>query len=400
MPPKQPTVLLVDDEEMVTTTLSAYLTLETDYHILTYQSPTQALRYLQRSPVDLVITDFLMPEMDGLHFLFEVQKLYPEMPIILLTGYADKRSAIKAINEVNLFQYVEKPWDNEHMKLIIRNALRHKTLKAVLQSKISELNGLLREREKLMQQHEMLREELALAREVQQSMLPGYFPEHPHLQFVAHYHPALEIGGDFYDTIPLADGKIGVLIADVTGHGIQAALITVLLKSAFAEWRDEEISPRDMLVAFNTLLFRVLPTNIFVAALILVLDSETNACQLANSGIPHPFHVKRNAGEVQRIPANGLLLGIADEDTFMPGEERTFQLERGDKLLFYTDGLSEIEGQDQRQFENQIVPILLKTLDLPAGRALEALEKSARAFSKPGHNWDDMTLLAIEVTSE
>ena len=93
-------VMVVDDEEMVTKTLSTYLQLETDYEVLTFQSPQMALEQLRNKPVDLVISDFLMPEMDGLQFLGEVAKMHPNIARILLTGYADKENAIKAINEI------------------------------------------------------------------------------------------------------------------------------------------------------------------------------------------------------------------------------------------------------------------------------------------------------------
>src|SRR3990172_4246913 len=135
-----PTVMIVDDEEMVTKTLAAYLELETDLKVLTFQSPKLALERLNQKPVDLVISDFLMPDMDGLQFIARAQQLYPDLACILLTGYADKENAIKAVNEVRLFQYVEKPWENEHIKLIIRNAIESKSLRETLQLKIRELD--------------------------------------------------------------------------------------------------------------------------------------------------------------------------------------------------------------------------------------------------------------------
>src|ERR1700757_4189788 len=99
------TILLVDDEEMVLTSIRSFLAIETDYHVLAYTSPRQALLDLDHQPVDLVISDYLMPEMDGISFLAKVKEKYPQAPRILLTGYADKENAIKAINNVGLYQY-------------------------------------------------------------------------------------------------------------------------------------------------------------------------------------------------------------------------------------------------------------------------------------------------------
>ena len=98
------TIVIVDDEEMVLTSLSSFLSLETDYHVETFISARDALEYVKNNGVDLVVSDYLMPEMDGISFLAEVKKVKPEVPRIILTGYADKENAIKAINDVGLFQ--------------------------------------------------------------------------------------------------------------------------------------------------------------------------------------------------------------------------------------------------------------------------------------------------------
>ena len=117
-------VFIVDDEEVVATSISTLLTLETDYNVLTFNSPSEALDALRVQEVDLVISDYLMPgEMNGVEFLLELKELQPDAIRILLTAYADKENAIRAINEVGLYQYVEKPWDNDALLLLIRNGL-------------------------------------------------------------------------------------------------------------------------------------------------------------------------------------------------------------------------------------------------------------------------------------
>lgn len=133
------TILLVDDEEMVLTSIRSFLTIETDYQTRAFTSPVKALEKLDHQRVDLVISDYLMPEMDGISFLGRVKQKHPQVPRILLTGYADKENAIKAINDVGLYQYIEKPWNNEDLKLIIRNGLEKTLLLRSLESKIREV---------------------------------------------------------------------------------------------------------------------------------------------------------------------------------------------------------------------------------------------------------------------
>lgn len=134
------TVVIVDDEEMVLTSISSFLMLETEYDVHTFLSAKDALVFINENNVDLVISDYLMPEMDGIQFLGQVKKMKPETTRIILTGYADKENAIKAINDVGLFQYIEKPWENEDLRIIIRNGLEKKLLMKQLQDKIEQIN--------------------------------------------------------------------------------------------------------------------------------------------------------------------------------------------------------------------------------------------------------------------
>lgn len=135
-----PTIVIVDDEEMVLKSLNSFLSLETNYDVKTFVSPQEALEFIKENDIDLVVSDYLMPDMDGLTFLELVKNERPEVPRIILTGYADKENAIKAINDVGLFQYIEKPWDNDDLLIIFRNGLNKNLLLKKLQAKIQEIN--------------------------------------------------------------------------------------------------------------------------------------------------------------------------------------------------------------------------------------------------------------------
>ncbi len=131
-------LLLVDDDEMVLGSLSSLLELETEYRIATATSGDLALAHADEHDFDLVISDYFMPGMNGIDLLARLKESQPWAPRILLTGYADKENAIRAINDVGLFQYLEKPWDNAHLLLVIRNALERRHLLRALQEKIAE----------------------------------------------------------------------------------------------------------------------------------------------------------------------------------------------------------------------------------------------------------------------
>ena len=140
----QKRILILDDEEIVVNSLKSLLCLETTHDVLTFTSCQEALEAIRRNPIDLAISDFLMPEMDGVSFLKEVRRIYPAIQLIILTGFADKESAIRAINEVRLYQYLEKPWDNDEIIQVIESGLNERMLIYKLQEYSQELEAKVR----------------------------------------------------------------------------------------------------------------------------------------------------------------------------------------------------------------------------------------------------------------
>jgi len=133
-------IVLVDDEEMVTQNLEMLLSMETDYEPVSFNQPASALEYLKQNKADVVVSDFIMPEMNGLDLLAQVKEVQPTCSRLLLTGYADKESAIRAINDVGLFQYLEKPWENDFVMMTLRNAVERSRLLNQLQDRTQSLD--------------------------------------------------------------------------------------------------------------------------------------------------------------------------------------------------------------------------------------------------------------------
>ncbi len=132
-------IVIVDDEQMVISSLKSLLKLEGYTNVNAFNSPIEAFEYIKTSDVDLIISDFFMPELNGIELLGKARESNPGTTLILLTGYADKESAIRAINEIGLYRYIEKPWDNDDLMLCVRNGLERSHLIENLEQKIKEL---------------------------------------------------------------------------------------------------------------------------------------------------------------------------------------------------------------------------------------------------------------------
>ncbi len=136
---KDSRIILVDDEKLVTSAFKTLLKVEGYTNIECFNEPQAAIEYLGKNTPDIIVSDFMMPKMNGLEFLTEAKKLHPEVSMIMLTGYADKENAIRAINEIGLYKYIEKPWDNDDLLVNIRNGIERSHLLSSLREKISEL---------------------------------------------------------------------------------------------------------------------------------------------------------------------------------------------------------------------------------------------------------------------
>ena len=132
-------ILVVDDETMVTKTLKTLLKLEGYSNVYAFNDPKDALDWLKNNTCAVIVSDFIMPDMNGIEFLLKAKEINPDTTQILLTGYADKENAIKAINEVGIFKYIEKPWNNDDIILNIKNGIERTNLKIQLKNKIIEL---------------------------------------------------------------------------------------------------------------------------------------------------------------------------------------------------------------------------------------------------------------------
>ncbi len=166
-------IVITDDEKIVTSAFKTLLKVEGYKDVNCFNNPVEAVEFLKTNEPDIIISDFLMPEMNGLEFLRKAKELYPEVSMILLTGYADKENAIKAINEIGLYKYIEKPWDNDDLLFNIRNGIERSHLLSDLREKINELEKAKKQLEKYSNELESLVAERTQELSVANSKLSG-----------------------------------------------------------------------------------------------------------------------------------------------------------------------------------------------------------------------------------
>jgi phosphoserine phosphatase RsbU/P len=245
-----------------------------------------------------------------------------------------------------------------------------------------------------------INKELEIARRIQSSTLPQRVPTLPGLEIAARYAPMSAVAGDFYDFLCVDEKRIGILVADVTGHGVPAALIASMLKVAFASQAAHARDPARVLTGLNRSLCGKFEDH-FVTAAYLFVDLEKSLLHYSAAGHPPLMLASCAAGNVREIEANGLILGMFPEAAYSSVEIRICP---GDRCLLYTDGVIEAKNAAQEEFGKSRCKEFLETQrDIPAARFANALLDNIAGFS--GHNFaraqeDDITLLVLDFQSD
>jgi serine phosphatase RsbU (regulator of sigma subunit)/CheY-like chemotaxis protein len=391
---KPATILVVDDDDLILSALRSLFHLETDYEVLTHSDPAAALTEAAGRPVQVVISDFLMPHMNGVEFLGQLRQLQPETTRILLTGFADKENAIRAINEVGLYQYIEKPWQNEDLLLVVRNALAEHGLRRQLRDKVDELNRLIRDHRDLSDRHRSIEQELAMAAKIQRSLLPDKLPASNGFRCAGFYHPSTAVGGDYYDCVQRPDADI-VLVSDISGHGVQAALTSLLLKAIFQEQATHADNAETLLNEMNRRLHQFLPKSMFACTAIAWMSADSNL-RLTNAGLPFPYLLHGGNEKPQELPLSGMPLGLFPEAPPSSYDSRSLSMEPGDVLLIATDGLGEIRRGDDSFFQDsEFAKALTEIKGVGGDEVIEQVMNRARAFQGGDSYDDDVSIVTI-----
>jgi phosphoserine phosphatase RsbU/P len=235
--------------------------------------------------------------------------------------------------------------------------------------------------------------ELAIARRIQMTFLPSEDPQIPGFDISGINIPSTEVGGDYYDFIPIVDNQLGVAIGDVSGKGVPASLIMASFRASLKAEIRNNFAIRAILQKVNNLLFESMERDNYVTAIYSVLDSKNRVLTFSNAGHNPPI-LRRANGMVEYLKEGGLALGTFANSTY---EERPLHLEAGDTLLFYTDGVTEtMDCNDQEFGVQRLVTCLDESKGLSAREIIKYVVESTKKFSACQSEKDDLTLVVIK----
>jgi sigma-B regulation protein RsbU (phosphoserine phosphatase) len=252
------------------------------------------------------------------------------------------------------------------------------------------------EKEKYRRELEKTEFQMETAKEIQQSFLPEAPPSIEGFEIAALTLPAEQVGGDFYDFIPISSDRWGMVIADVSGKGVPAALFMGLSQALIRAGTADNSTPVHTVQKANDLLINEARSSMFVTVLYAALDSKGKVLHYVNAGHNPPLVFKGGTGEIILLRTRGIALGVMDDIEF---EEKQLKLESNDMLVMYTDGVTEAVNKAQEEFGTErLQQMLLKNNNLTARDFMEKLKNEVLAFSEGQPQFDDITLVVLKVT--
>ena len=378
-----PEILVVDDDAMSRKVLAQLLNAG-GYNCRVSNDGSEAMETIHAHPPSLLLLDFDMPGLNGAEVLRRLRSdedpTVAQIPAIMLTAHGSKQSEVSCL-QAGADDFVTKPVNASVLRARIETQLRLRSMRQQLERQNDELEKWRRDLER----------DLAAARLTQQSLIPQKPLVLPGWQIATCYRPVIQVGGDIYGWLRMKDGRVLFWIADGTGHGAAAALLTTLAKLLFHHGSMDHDSPASLMEAVDNDFRSTFGARSFMTAMCVALNPATGQAQVVGAGHP-PLLVIRHDGATESIPSAAPPLGLIKRAAF---NETPVGLEPGDAFLLYTDGLfwwskDERHRVTPEQFE--------KVLDHPAPSA-DALLKRIVAQTAPKNSAktapDDVAAIAV-----
>jgi sigma-B regulation protein RsbU (phosphoserine phosphatase) len=383
-------ILLVEDSSTMRRMLAAILKDE-GFDVKTANDGRDGLVRAKEDPrPELILSDFEMPELDGAGLCREIKKDKDlrSIPVLMLTTLSETENKIAGL-DAGADDYIQKPKGKDEIQEMFARIRAH--------LRISDLRHELAERNRLLEAaHKKLTFELDLARKVQFALMPR--PPKPRgvLQLAVRYTPANQLGGDVYDFYRLENNRLGVLVADVSGHGVNSAMLSGMVKALAAPLSIAVLEPGELLAGLDVATEQYFPEGYFCTGFYLIADEETGLVRYA--GVGHPPAIIIGPNGPRTLPSNPGMLGIGMVDGTAGDSDR---LEPGESLVIYTDGLTDaMDPADTLFGEDRLTTLLQGHHGSDPTEILNHVDSALNQHTYPGRPADDINIIVLQRTAK
>ncbi|MFA4987173.1 MAG: PP2C family protein-serine/threonine phosphatase [Candidatus Brocadiia bacterium] len=280
-----------------------------------------------------------------------------------------------------------------------RTKVKHGDEIGLLAEAVNDLAESLEEADKDKQVVSKLQDDMSLAGEIQQMLLPQAMPKVPTIDLYPYYQAAGQLGGDYYDFIPVSPTHLGVIIADVSGKGITGSMIMAVFRSELRRFAENEMSTMEVLKKTNELLSRDIPRGMFVTSYYLVLDIPKNEINFSCAGHTPMVIYRATSGSIELVKPGGMALGFDTGIVFNRNiQQHRILLRPGDRVVFYTDGVIEAMNRRGEKFgENRLYRFIKENADQTSKELVSGLRDELDTFRAGAEPSDDVTLVTFKV---
>lgn len=379
-------ILSVDDELDLERLLTQYFRRKIkkgEYEFYFAHNGLEALQMMLVQPdFDVILSDINMPEMDGLTLLAKINEMQnPALKCIMVSAYGDMENIRSAMNQ-GAFDFTTKPINLEDLERTIEKAAEQISFIKKAQQEHTQL--------------ESIRNDLHIAQEIQQTILPKTFPPFPELKsfdIYAYMNAAKYVGGDFYDFFRIDQDRLGFVIADVAGKGVPAAIFMAISRTVIRTIALTENSAAMCMQRSNAFLCQENTNEMFVTVFYGILNLNTGLVTYCNAGHNPPILMKKDNTVVSVPLTNDFILGSIDNITY---HEKTLQLSPGDNLLLYTDGITEAMNTRHEQYsEQRLLESCQELIGKSPKEIVDKITETVGKFVVGAVQSDDITLLSI-----
>jgi len=386
-------ILVVDDQEANVLLLEGMLRIAGYTCIESTTDPREVCELHRKRRYSLILLDLQMPGMDGFQVMEGLKEIEEDgyLPVLVITAQpAHKLRALQA----GAKDFVSKPFDLAELRARVHNILEVRLLHLGLEQTVRELE-LSREviRLKTLEERKKSEQELALAQETQESLLPRSLPQFENYRIHAYNVPTRYVGGDFYDFLQLNSGDWMGVLADVSGKGMSAALLSSMVLGALSMEFHSGTQPPEVLSRVNRLLCEKSLPYQFVTLFLFLLNPQGMG-QFISAGHNPAYLFRAATGKIEKLVSDAHFLGMFDFATY---ESRTFRLDRGDILVVISDGLPDAQNPKEEMFGAQrLLQIIRQKAPLGSDAIEQSFLKAIGEFTQGTPQTDDITFVIVE----